>query len=76
MFLSFRGRSSDGDQSRSEAVQRPKAEWLAELASNFYGAIESLPTREREGYRSAQREVADKRRSAQTNERLLRLRVK
>jgi hypothetical protein len=76
MVLSSEDWSSEEERSEGDHVKRPQADWLAELASNFYGAIESLPHREQKGYREGQREVADKRRNAQTNERLLRLRVK
>jgi len=61
---------------RETARAGEQADLLAALASNFYEAIQSLPVSEQRRYRNGQREVADKRRNAQANERLLRLHIK
>lgn len=75
MSSTYRDGLSNRDVGRPFVSHR-QADWLAELASNFYEAIELLPPREQEAYREGQRKVADTRRNAQTSDRLLRLRVK
>lgn len=49
---------------------------LVRMASNFSVAVKSLDPDKQKAYLDRQREVAETRRRAQTNDRLLRLRLK
>jgi len=53
-----------------------QGEFLMGLATNFYGAIESIPPAEQAEIRSSQEEAADRRRSSESDEALLKRRIR
>ncbi len=63
--------ADDGHSMTNKQVKR-----LVRMASNYSVAVKSLDPEKQDAYLGRQREVAETRRRAQTNDRLLRLRLK
>ena len=61
---------------RRKNVSDRQVRRLFEIASNFSTAINPLSQKKRKAYLVEQHEVAEARRRAQTNDKLLRLRLK
>ena len=61
---------------RRKNVSDRQVRRLFEIASNFSTAIKPLSQKKRKAYLDEQHEVAEARRRAQTNDKLLRLRLK